>query len=82
MKNTFNSDPLLAGAVLFLLMGLLLLTIKPSPKSAPPSVPYLVKIIDEHEVRLCSYNDTLVILLENSSVLAEEKTIFIYKHSK
>ncbi len=44
--------------------------------------PYLVKILDEHEVRLCSCNDTLVILLENSSVLAEEKTIFIYKPSK
>jgi len=48
-------------------------------KADPLNNPYSLKFLDEHEVQLISKKDTVSLLLENSSCLADEYVIFVKK---
>ena len=48
-------------------------------KADPLNNPYSLSFLDEHEVQLISKKDTISLLLENSSCLADECVIFVKK---
>lgn len=48
-------------------------------KDAEP-VPYIINIVDEHEVRLMGIEkDSIVLYFENASVLSDEYIVFVQK---
>ena len=52
------------------------------PKKEVPNkemVTYDLSIIDEHEVRLTTKKDTIILYFENATVLSEETTVFVKK---
>lgn len=63
--------------LMFLCLFIFVILITSKKEREKELVSYNITIVDEHEVRLTTKNDTIILLFENASVLSDENVIFV-----